>query len=378
MTTRRRRRPVAEICTELGLPAPRVLAADPSRPNLLVDLDFGPGGRHLALSGHLDTKPVGDAVWSTDPFVGRVNDGHFYGLGACDMKGAVASMLLAAAELAVDGPTSGRLALVFTADEENGSAYGSRYLAGSGTVRADAIVIGEPGGIDRDWDQLQTISRGIANLSIDVDGDEGHSSLSDTKGFVSATLECARLLVRFAERFQPSFTASMPGLRPTVNAGVRIEGGVGFGVVPGKASFAIDVRLLPGMERPQLEADLDRFLDEAHASAPGSSRGVPVRAGAATGSPPPRCRSTPRSSPPPEPLSTRYSVRHRRPERFQGATDACWLQGLAGIPTLPALGPGLLERAHTADGRVSLRGLRQAVDVYRTLGRRGFCEGEHR
>ena len=231
---------VTEICTELGLPAPRVLAAEPSRPNLIVDLDFGPGGRQLALSGHLDTKPVGDAVWSSDPFVGRVDDGHLYGLGACDMKGAVAAMLSRCRRAGSDGPTAGRLSLVFTADEEHGSAYGSRYLAESGAVRADAIVIGEPGGIDRDWDELQTISRGIANFSIDVYGDQGHSSLSDSKGFVSATQECARLLVRFADRFHPSFNPSMSGLRPTVNAGVRIEGGVGFGVVPGKASFAVD------------------------------------------------------------------------------------------------------------------------------------------
>jgi acetylornithine deacetylase/succinyl-diaminopimelate desuccinylase-like protein len=62
-------------------------------------------------------------------------------------------------------------------------------------------------------------------------------------------------------------------------------------------------------------------------------------------------------------------------------TDICAELGLsalrlAGIPTLSGLGPGLLERAHTADERVSLRGLRQAVDVYRTLAR-DFCEGEH-
>ena len=367
---------VTEICTELGLPAPRVLAAEPSRPNLIVDLDFGAGGRQLALSGHLDTKPVGDAVWSSDPFVGRVNDDYLYGLGACDMKGAVAAMLLAAAELAADGPTAGRLSLVFTADEEHGSAYGSRYLAESGAVRADAIVIGEPGGIDSDWDELQTISRGIANFSIDVHGDQGHSSLSDSKGFVSATQECARLLVRFADRFHPSFNPSMSGLRPTVNAGVRIEGGVGFGVVPGKASFAVDVRLLPGMDRPQLEADLDRFLDRARAERPGLRAKYRFE-------PAPRDWLPATEVPVDAPIviaarAALEAVLGSAPPTgaFPGTTDACWLQGLAGIPTLPGLGPGLLERAHTADERVSLRGLRQAVDVYRTLARE-FCEGEH-
>ena len=366
---------VTETCAELGLPAPRVLAADPTRPNLVVDLDFGPGGRHLALSGHLDTKPVGDATWSSDPFVARVDDGHLYGLGACDMKGAVAAMLLAAAELANDGPAAGRLSLLFTADEEHGSEYGSRYLAECGAVHADAIVIGEPGGIDGDWDQLQTISRGIANFSIDVFGDQGHSSLSDAKGFVSATQECARLLVRFAERFEPTFPPSTPGLRPTVNAGVRIEGGVGFGVVPGRASFAVDVRLLPGMERRHLEADLDRFLDAARVERPGLRADYRFE-------PAPRDWLPATEVPADAPIvaaarTALEAVLETAPPTgaFPGTTDACWLQGLAGIPTLPGLGPGLLERAHTADERVSLDGLRQAVDVYRTLAR-DFCEGE--
>jgi acetylornithine deacetylase/succinyl-diaminopimelate desuccinylase-like protein len=366
---------VTEACAELGLPAPRVLAAHATRPNLVVDLDFGRGGRHLALSGHLDTKPVGDATWSSDPFVARVDDGHLYGLGACDMKGAVAAMLLAAAELADDGPTAGRLSLVFTADEEHGSEYGSRYLAERGAVRADAIVIGEPGGIDGDWDRLQTVSRGIANFWIDVDGDQGHSSLSEAKGFVSATQECARLLVRFAERFEPSFTPSMPDLRPTVNAGVRIEGGVGFGVVPGKASFAVDLRLLPGMERRQLEADLERFLDDARGERPGLRADYRFE-------PEPRDWLPATEVPADAPIvgaarAALAAVLGTAPPigAFPGTTDASWLQGLAGIPTLPGLGPGLLERAHTADERVSLRGLRQAVDVYRTLAG-DFCQGQ--
>ena len=56
------------------------------------------------------------------------------------MKGAAAAMLLAAAALTNDAPTAGRLSLVFTADEEHGSEFGSRLLAERGAVKADAIV----------------------------------------------------------------------------------------------------------------------------------------------------------------------------------------------------------------------------------------------
>ena len=58
----------AGLASELHLPRARTITRHESRPNLLITLDFGPGGRHLVLSGHLDTKPVADATWTVDPF----------------------------------------------------------------------------------------------------------------------------------------------------------------------------------------------------------------------------------------------------------------------------------------------------------------------
>ena len=54
-------RAAAAVAAEALPVAPRTIARVPERPNLLATLDFGPGGRHLVLCGHLDTKPVGGA-----------------------------------------------------------------------------------------------------------------------------------------------------------------------------------------------------------------------------------------------------------------------------------------------------------------------------
>ena len=57
----------------------------------------GGGGRSLLLNGHVDVVDVEPrAAWSVDPFAAVVRDGLLYGRGACDMKGGVASMVLAA------------------------------------------------------------------------------------------------------------------------------------------------------------------------------------------------------------------------------------------------------------------------------------------
>ena len=88
---------VVAAAESLGLPPARRIAREEQRPNLLTTLDFGPGGRHLVLSGHLDTKPVGDARWRVDPLGAEVDGDRLYGLGSADMKAAVAAMLVTAA-----------------------------------------------------------------------------------------------------------------------------------------------------------------------------------------------------------------------------------------------------------------------------------------
>jgi succinyl-diaminopimelate desuccinylase len=365
---------VRQALAERGLPAPEVLGAAPERPSLLATLDFGPGGRHLCLCGHLDTKPAGDG-WTRDPFHPVVIDGHLHGLGACDMKGALAAVIEAAGDLAAQPPPRGRLSLLFLADEERGGACGARLVAESGRLAADAIVLAEPGGMDADWDHLHLVSRGIARFWARVRGDQGHSSLSDRRRLTSATEEAAHLLLAFRDLRPRAAERALPGWRVTVNPGVLVTGGIDFGVVPGRADLAVEVRSVPGMTRRDLERDLTVFLAARRGERPG------LRAELAF-EPPPRDWLPPTEVAADHPVVGCLEVAleravGRRPPRavFPGTTDAAWLQGRAGIPTLPAAGPGLLERAHTADEWVSVAALEQAVGVYRLLAR-SYCAGD--
>ena len=122
---------VQEMLPAIDLPEAQVISRHESRPNLLITLNFGPGGRHLLLSGHLDIKPVADAAWSVDPFGADIEEDRLYGLGSADIKSAIAAILVAASRVAHYSPSRGRLSLLFTADEENGSAYGAHHVASS-------------------------------------------------------------------------------------------------------------------------------------------------------------------------------------------------------------------------------------------------------
>lgn len=377
-------RAVADVVTAalpaLGLPSASVLAVRPERPNLLVSLHFGGAdansGRHLVLSGHLDTKPIGDACWTVDPLGAELDGDRLYGLGSADMKAAVAAMLVAAARLAEDGPHTGRLSLLFTADEEDGGAFGAQHVASALPLHADGVVIGEPGGIDSDFDRLHLVSRGIARLRLAADGRQGHSSLSTEPGTRNAGVDAARLVTEVADRLRlpvPDNPDGLAGWAATVNTGMAFRGGVGYGVLPGRVSVDTEVRLLPGMSREQV-TDSFQALVTAHAGRTGATLSVDY-------DDPPNDWLPPAAVPARDPLAAAATAACQRVfgaappvSVFPGTTDATWFQARQGLPTLPALGPGLLRRAHGADEWVSVAALRQSVDLYTELAGQ-YCAG---
>lgn len=92
-----------------------------NRPNLHSRLPGRGEGRSLLLTGHVDTVALGDNVWTYPPFAPEIHDGKLYGLGAIDMKGAMAAMAVlykAIAEKAL--PLKGALSYESVVDEEEG------------------------------------------------------------------------------------------------------------------------------------------------------------------------------------------------------------------------------------------------------------------
>jgi succinyl-diaminopimelate desuccinylase len=352
------------LCDELGLPRPRRVGVE-ERPNLIVEVPFGHGGRRLGLCAHLDTKPVGDGLWETDPLDVVQVDRDLRGLGVVDMKGSLAAMLLATADLVVTPPARGALVLVLCADEENGATFGAQWLAENEPPDVDAVVIGEPAGLLEDWDRLHLASRGICNFDVQIETRQGHSGLRDVFGLVSATEVAARLVVDMAERFRPP-RPDRAAHQPTLNPAVVLEGGINYGVLPGRARIASDCRLVPGMDRFAFENAIRSFV--ASSIDPSAHADVLIR------------NWIPASS-----LEAEHDlVRTAREvlsevlgtvppdDLFPATTDATWFSEV-GIPCLPAVGPGLLRDAHGPDEAVSIASLEQARLVYGLLARR-YCE----
>ena len=351
----------------LGLSDAEVVAKEPHRPNVVLRVKGSQSGPTVMLCGHSDTKPVGDRTcWNSNPLEPVVRDGKMYGLGTTDMKSAVAAMLYATAAIQQeDVPLAGDVLLVINADEERSMVCGSEYLSVDYGLQADVALLGEPSGIDGpEFEFLHLLSRGLSCFKIRVWGTQMHSSLTDRMPSVSANVKLAGVLHWLAEHLELTFQPHSLCDSPTVNLGVKIDGGVGYGVCSGVAEFQSDVRVLPGMTRDQLEADVRQALERLRNEDPGLRVEFEFEKAPLDWFEPTEVSA---DHPLVESLLTAAErVLGWRPKlsAFPGATDAKNFQVLAGIPTIPSFGPGWLPLAHGPNECVGTEAIIQAAKMY--------------
>ena len=139
----------------------------------------GQGGPVLCFLGHTDVVPTGPREqWRSDPFEPSVRDGRLYGLGAADMKGSVAAMVVMAERFVAEHPQhAGTLALLLTSDEEGDAIDGVRAVARQfreNGQRIDFCIVGEPTASARLGDTVRVGRRGSLSGALGVRGVQGH------------------------------------------------------------------------------------------------------------------------------------------------------------------------------------------------------------
>ncbi len=340
----------ADILAGMG-GTPEVVRGDAGRPSVVATLG-DPSGSALAWNGHLDTVPAGSLdTWSRPPFAGEVHDGRLVGRGACDMKGAVAAALAAAAAIRRAGiELGGALTFHLAADEEVGGIHGTKVLRDRGLLTQDAAIVGEPSEL-----QVGLAERGGAWITATAFGRAAHGS-QPHRG-VNAITAMSRFLLRLPEGLPP-IEHPLCG-PPTVNVAL-ITGGSAPNVVPDRCTVDIDRRIIPGETSP--EAVLSPFravIEGLRAAHPEVDIALEIR------------EWVDAAEAPADSIVARLARDAMAAETgtpatdagFTGITDARFYINDAGIPTI-IFGPGSLSVAHTADEWVGVEDLRVAARTY--------------
>ncbi|MGF1753872.1 succinyl-diaminopimelate desuccinylase [Vibrio makurazakiensis] len=139
----------------------------------------GTQGPLFAFAGHTDVVPAGPIEqWDTPPFEPTMVGDYLHGRGAADMKGSLASMLVAVEQFVAENPDhDGSIGFLITSDEEgpfiNGTVRVVEALMARGE-NIDMCIVGEPSSTEHVGDVVKNGRRGSITGDLTVKGTQGH------------------------------------------------------------------------------------------------------------------------------------------------------------------------------------------------------------
>lgn len=137
-------------------------------------------GPVLCFAGHTDVVPTGPVQqWQHEPFEALIDaDGMLCGRGAADMKGSLASMVIASERFVQDYPDHrGKVAFLITSDEEGPAHHGTKAVVErlkARNERLDWCIVGEPSSTTLLGDVVKNGRRGSLGAKLTVRGKQGH------------------------------------------------------------------------------------------------------------------------------------------------------------------------------------------------------------
>jgi len=287
---------------------------------------------------HLDTVPD-SPHWSASPFELRVGNDRAVGLGACDIKGAAAALLTAAAQ------SPGDASFLFTTDEEaNDPRCIAAFLARKKAF--DAVIVAEP-----TRGEAVLAHRGISSVRMAFAGRAGHASGGNaaSDSALHQAIRWGQGALDFVESQAHARFGGLTGLRFNIG---RVEGGIKANVIAPAAEVRFGFRPLPSMSVDALLATLREQCGTAPAEFEETFRGPSLPAGDIAAA-----------------ETRRLAARDIADELGLPIGNAVdfWTEASlfsqAGYTAI-VCGPGDIAQAHTADEFVELLQLQQIAERY--------------
>lgn len=343
--------------------------------NIVARRDGAQTGDCVHFNSHTDVVEVGQG-WSFDPFGGDISDGKIYGRGACDMKGGLATSIIAAEAFIETHPQfHGAIEISGTADEESGGYGGVAYLAEQGFFdpnKVQHVIIPEP----LQKDRICLGHRGGWWAEIETKGEIAHGSMP----FLGdcAVRHMGAVLSEFETKLYPAMAARFTEM-PVVPDGARqstmninsIHGGqkeqtddftgLPAHCVPDSCRIVIDRRFL-------VEESLDQVRDEVTALLEGLRENRPDFDYVLTELNNVIPSMTDKTAPVVETVAKAIQDIMGKPPTYvasPGSYDQKHIDRIGKLKNCIAYGPGLLELAHKPDEYI---GIDDMVDSAKVMG----------
>jgi len=204
-------------------------------------------------NGHMDTVPPYNMV--IEPFGAEVKDGYIWGRRTSDMKGPIASMLIAMLAIKRSNyKMKGNIIFTGVLGEEEQSD-GTEALVKSG-IKADGAIVGEPSNYE-----YALGHRGLEWIEIKIKGKAAHGGVPHLG--INAISKAAKLITRIEEKLMPKLEERYNEfMGPSILNFGRIEGGSQPSTVADSCSIQIDRRYIPGESVESVFNELQEIIDE--------------------------------------------------------------------------------------------------------------------
>lgn len=243
------------------IPDSRVTAG--FRPSLVVTIPGKKDDFSVWVIAHIDVVPAGDInLWNTNPWEITEKDGKLYGRGTEDNQQGLCSAVFAALYYIENKILPEHtIKLLFAADEENGSLYGTIPLAEKGIFNKNDLVLIPDGG-DSKGQTIEIAEKNLLWIKITVEGKQTHGSRPDSGA--NACLAACDLSVKLNalekifnkkdDLFEPNYSTFQPTKRLANVDSVNI--------IPGKDVFYMDCRILPCYTLAEILKKAEKIIKE--------------------------------------------------------------------------------------------------------------------
>ena len=217
----------------------------------------------LAFAGHTDVVPSGPVdQWHTPPFEPTIKNGFLYGRGAADMKGSLASWVVALETfIALHPDHKGSLALLITSDEEGPFVDGTTRVIDTLEARGEKMdwcIVGEPSSTTTLGDVIKNGRRGSLTALITAKGIQGHVAYPHL--VINPIHKVAPALAQLVSTTWDEGNDFFP---PTSFQIANINGGTGASnVVPGHVEVMCNFRYSTQLTASDLTSKVETILNE--------------------------------------------------------------------------------------------------------------------